>query len=483
MAKVEVGGRKELGADGVDRRTFIKVSAVAAASAVAGSWPQQAWAVPNPLIVDVSNIPVPDFTASNRHAGVEALLRTLACAGVYFYQADSRFPLSDPSTGLIARDDVVLIKVNGQWQYRGVTNSDVVRGVIQRVLDHPEGFTGEVVIIENGQSVGSLNCDKGWAGTYPDQNVHANAEDTTQSFQWLINNVFPTNKVSGYLLDPIRGTQVPAGNHTTQGYRRLGSVSYPCFTTAQSRRVELHDGIWDGSAYNQKLKLLNIPVFKDHSGSAITGALKHMYGVLSTSLVSYNLHYTQIGYATADMHTLVRTPALNIVDCIWVSTQLAGYPQNVTHRANRLLAGFDPVALDYHAGKHILFAWDGNSYHNPDSSVDYQAFLTQARDRINTNGGIHGQPVTFNEASFNVVPGDASAMPDPPRELLLSKSNGEIRLDWSGGTPPFRVWRSRTRDFSDAVAIKDLYTERFYVDAGALSDGNLYFYRVESALS
>jgi hypothetical protein len=470
--------------NGLDRRTFMKCSAAAAAGLLAAPYARLAWAQGNPLIADVSNIPVPVFTpGNNHHKGVDVLLQTLACAGVYFYQAPSSFPWSDPATGLIARDDIVLIKVNGQWQYRGVTNSDVVRGVIQRVLDHPEGFAGEVVIIENGQRVGSLNCDMGWgppiAPYAPSPGVaHANAEDESHSFQWLVDNVFSPAQVSGYLLDPIRATPVAAADHATQGYRRLGNVSYPCFDTAQGRRVELADGIWDGSGYNQNLKLLNIPVFKDHGGSGITGALKHMYGVLSTGMVGYNLHYAQIGSATADMHTLVRTPALNIVDCIWVSTQLAGWPESVTHRADRLLAGFDPVALDYYAAKHILYAWDNNSYHDPDTCADIQAFFTQARDRINANGGIRGELSTFDEAEFNVVPADASAVP-PAVKLRVWKESGETRLEWEPGTPPYRIWRSESEDFSNPVLVKDCWQQESFIDTATLPDGRPYYYRVE----
>ena len=55
---------------------------------------------------------------------------------------------------MIEADDVVLIKVNAQWKYRGCTNSDLIRGLIQRIREHPGGFRGEVVIIENGQGRG-----------------------------------------------------------------------------------------------------------------------------------------------------------------------------------------------------------------------------------------------------------------------------------------------------------------------------------------
>ena len=81
--------------------------------------------------------------------------------------------------GWIAAHDVVLLKVNAQWKYRGCTNSDVVRGLIQRILGTPDGFTGEVVLVENGQGRGSLNCDT--SSSYGgDTSVRANANDEAQ---------------------------------------------------------------------------------------------------------------------------------------------------------------------------------------------------------------------------------------------------------------------------------------------------------------
>ena len=51
-----------------------------------------------------------------------------------------------------------------------------------------------------------------------------------------------------------------------------------------------------------------------------------------------------------------------------------------------------------------------------------------------------------------------------------------------GGAPPFRVWRSASRDFSSPVLLKDCCQDFYYVDAGSLGDGIGYFYHVESAL-
>ncbi len=73
--------------------------------------------------------------------------------GLKFYRSKKESTLSGEQ-GLISSDDIVLIKVNAQWKYRGCTNTDLVRGLVQRILDHPDKFTGEVVIFENGHGPG-----------------------------------------------------------------------------------------------------------------------------------------------------------------------------------------------------------------------------------------------------------------------------------------------------------------------------------------
>jgi len=466
----------------ISRRTLIKGSAAATAGLVATRYARLARGQSTPLIVDVESVPVPDFSTGNLHQGVEVLLQFLHCSGVPFYRADASHPLSDPVAGIIAPDDVVLIKVNGQWQYRGITNSDVLRGLVQRILDHPEGFTGEVVLFENGQGRGGMD-GMGSTGSYPATTVgHANAEDESHTFQYLIDQVFADPRVSGYLLDPVRNNWIAADEHVADGYRDADFVSYPCFTTSRGTRVELREGIWTGTGYTQNLKLLNVPVLKHHGGSAMTGALKHTYGILSMSVQNQRrqaYHYDRIGDATADMFTLVRTPDLNIIDCIWVSHgNLQGYPEEETTRANRLLAGFDPVALDYYAGKHILYPAGGNPYHDPDNSGDYIDFMTEARDRINANGGIRGEPVTFDETEFDVVRADASAI-EPAGTLRIRKQGDDARLEWEGGTPPFTVWRSATPDFADPVRLTDCCWENVYLDPGALLDETTWHYKVE----
>jgi len=353
-------------------------------------------------IYRVTNCPVPKGSG-NHHEGLDALLSLMGKHGLKLYRTDQETTLGGPG-GLIEKSDVVLVKVNAQWKYRGCTNSDVIRGLIQRILEHPDGFDGEVVVFENGQSGGSLDCDTMWGRRYPDTGVHANAEDESHSFSYLVNKVFVDPRVSKYLLDPIRTTFISEDDHKTDGYRRLGNVSYPCFTTAKGNRVELREGIWNGEGYDQNLKLINVPVLKHHDGCGVTGALKIYYGVLSMADgKSSERHYEKLGLHCGEMITKVRAPAVTVLDCIWVThIAWAGYPPEYTRRLNQLLASVDPVALDYWASKHLLYPIDNNEQHHPDKFAVLRNHLVQARDTINEAGGINGHKVTFDEDQINV---------------------------------------------------------------------------------
>ena len=340
----------------------------------------------NPLF-RVSQIADNAVTAGNHHLGVDALIQLMGGNGLKFYRSAQSGVDRGPQ-GLIAANDVVLLKVNAQWKYRGSTNSDVVRGLVQRILEHPDTFSGEVVIFDNGQGHGSLSCDN--TVGYSDGSVHANAQNEGHSFQWLVDSLFQDPRVSAFLLDPIGRTFIAASDHVTDGYRNYENVSYPCFTTAGGRRVELREGIWNGSAYDSNLKLINVPVLKHHDtgGSEITGSLKHVYGIVSMADGQSNFrHYAGLGETCGKMMVSVHTPVLNVMDAIWVShSSLVGYPASTTFRANQIVASQDPVALDYWTAKYILYPVNDNPRHHPDyAGID--AWLTGACDLINGRGG------------------------------------------------------------------------------------------------
>jgi hypothetical protein len=312
---------------------------------------------------------------------------------------------------MIESNDVVLIKVNAQWKYRGCTNSDLIRGLIQRILEHPDGFYGEIVIMENGQGRGSLNCNT--SSSYGgDTSIRANANVESHS-------------------DPVRNTFIGGTDHVTNGYRRYENVSYPCFTTAGDRRVELREGIWQGTGHSHNLKLINVPVLKHHDtgGSEITASLKHLYGVVSMADGQSSFrHYSGLGETCGKVMVSVRTPVLNVIDAIWVShSSLTGYPVSTTFRSNEILASQDPVALDYWAAKYILYPINNNSRHHPDFPGIVQ-WLTSARDIINIRGGLYKPEsgilignVTKNEAEMVPYSVDLSdtTPPSAPKNLRM----------------------------------------------------------------
>lgn len=405
----------------IPRREFVKDVAIAGALAcVSGGSVLRAAAADGDKsqIFRVDECPIHD--GQTRHVGIDALLRLLADNGIPFYRTSTPHLWGGP-TGIIDRSDVVVIKVNCQWKCRGTTNTDVLRGLIQRILEHPDGFNGEVVIMENGQGRGGFNgfIPGGSYDPWPDikNNVHVNAEEETiLTVEYLVNTVFAGLPVSSFLLDSIRGTFISGTEHSTNGYRKIdpppgstspASVSYPCYTSTHGNRIELREGVWTGSSHSDNLRLINVPVLKHHGGTGMTGVLKHVYGILSMSDGNSGIrHYVQAGSQCGKMWSLVRIPDLNVLDCIWVSHEsLEGYPVSTTRRTNVLLAGLDPTAMDYYASKHVLLPLGGGiaGEHNPDTFSGLIGLLSGAQDFINTNGGIAGIPARTGDENIEVI--------------------------------------------------------------------------------
>ena len=395
------------------RREFIKGVATASAGVVIGGLPtpRKASAAPTKSqVFEVTDCPTHD--GQLRHHSIDTLIDLISDNGLKFYNTTQWYPWGSP-TGIIQSNDVVLIKVNCQWKCRGTTNTDLIRGLIHRILNHPDGFTGEVVIFENGQGRGAFDGLSAGGGNYSDwpdieNNIWVNAEQQNLlTVDYLVDTVFKHDPVSSYLLDPIRSNFLSASDHTTDGYRMASDVSYPCFTSAGGNRIELKEGIWTGSSYSSNIKLINVPVLKHHGGTGITGTLKHTYGILSMADGFSSIrHYTESGTQCGKMWSLVRIPDLNILDCIWVSHEtLRGYPIDTTNRSNILLASTDPIALDYYGSTHVLLPIGGSyaSQHDPDSFSGLINHLTGARDYINTHGGIGGQPTNTGDSNIDVI--------------------------------------------------------------------------------
>jgi hypothetical protein len=283
--------------------------------------------------------------------GFQRLIRLMDRGGLSFYS-------------LIGPRDVVLIKINSQWDERGGTNTDLVRSIIESILEHPAGFAGEIVIADNGQAQygsagggGSLD----WAAN--------NALDRTQSMRKVAESFQPRHRVSAVLWDRITTTRVAeySEGDTRDGYvvdaaasPRTGIiVSYPKFTTAWSTQISFRQGVWDPvqRSYDpDRLKVINVPVLKSHMIYGVTASVKHYMGVGSDKLTRSAHRSVGLGGMGTEM-AQTRVPTLNIIDAIWVNAAPGRGPRTRYGDAVRLdiiAAGRDPVALDAWAARNIL---------------------------------------------------------------------------------------------------------------------------------
>ncbi len=84
--------------------------------------------------------------------GISQLADLMRSYGILFYKSPTRADNRGPS-GLIARDDTIILKVNSQWDERGGTNTDLLKALIRAITLHPDGFAGEVIVADNGQGL------------------------------------------------------------------------------------------------------------------------------------------------------------------------------------------------------------------------------------------------------------------------------------------------------------------------------------------
>lgn len=305
---------------------------------------------------DVSTIFVQKNT-DGTDDGFEKLLALMQSKGISFYQR------GNSADGLIGAKDVVLLKINCQWAERGGTNTDLLKSVIQAVIRHPDTFEGEIIIADNGQAqYGSA----GNGGSLDWKN--ANSQDRKQSAMDVV-NFFESQgvRISGVLWDEFTGNQVAEfetgddenGFVLEDEEQSTGiHITYAKFTTKYGTKVSFKKGIWndDTKQYDSSaLKIMNIPVLKSHGIYQVTAAVKSYMGTTSYALTGGAAHNNIGKGAMGTQMALTRIPVLNILDAIWVTPDRGpNAPYSRAVETNMILAGTDPVALDYWAGKHIL---------------------------------------------------------------------------------------------------------------------------------
>jgi hypothetical protein len=359
--------------------------------------------------------------------GITRLIDLMGSQGYPFYQSAAKSPVSSQN-GLIGPEDTVIIKVNSQWAERGGTNTDLLKSIIKAITSHPAGFRGEIIIADNGQAQygsartgGSLEWEMN------------NAEDRTQSVQKVADS-FSQFRVSAYLWDKLTTVRVQeySEGDTRDGYFTSGKaseytgmmVSYPKFRTRWGTYISFKLGIWDPKLQkydSAHLKFINVPVLKSHFIYGVTGCVKHYMGVVADKLTaelgarSHQL-VARGGLGTEMVGT--RFPDLNILDAVWVNAKPGGgpgTPDSAATRADVVMAGTDPVALDCWAARHILMEVARELGHSDLSSIDpgsagvnsfgncFSNWFKLSQDEMTRSG----RRTTMDEAFMNVYIAEA----------------------------------------------------------------------------
>ena len=319
------------------------------------------------------------------HKGVEDILEKMAAEGYPFWKtrtttAAPALPLQFQRTGgidggfgvgsgayggsggIFGRNDIIIIKINGVAPAHCMVNVDILKGLIQRIVDHPDGFKGEVVVIDK---------------FFFDSPTNAYHLQNTVS---AVCNSFPDYKVSRLALkDLVYYEKGP--NELKSGYVDLEKllpgvpgferISYPKFTTRYGTHIDLKRGWWNGMRYeNNRVKLIGYSVLKTQRWTAVTSCLKNFLGVTNIGTVQFGgsdgdpdngWHRTHEAiYRNGLFGRIlrhVRYPDFFLVDATRILAQQPFGPGGFHHPPvlpGTLLAGFEPCNLDYYGGKEIL---------------------------------------------------------------------------------------------------------------------------------
>ncbi len=358
--------------------------------------------------------------AGDHFLGLSDLLVTMGRGGLKFYRSDEVSPLGGPA-GIVAPNDVVVVKINYQWDQRGGTNTDLLRGLIRTILDHPDGFTGEVVVCENAQFNSTSNFDRALNNA---QDHSLSPHDVVAAFQaqgcpvsqydWTVKRTVQVAEYSagdmndGYVVEPYDA-------------RWQGKLSYAKFCTTLGTYISIRYGVWDPLSHTYdrtRLKFINVPVLKSHHATyGATVSTKHYMGVVTDQFSTNSHNSIRVGIMGALMSE-IQTADLNIVDAIWINANPLSGPQTSYSGATRrdeLVAGLDPIATDIWSVKNILIpGFIGNGYSPPwpnpsaDPDLPSSAFRTYLDNSMNMLLTF-GHQVTNDYGQIDVTNGKGAA--------------------------------------------------------------------------
>jgi len=313
---------------------------------------------------------------------------------------------------IIGYYDVVIIKPNVQWWNQGAPNLLALKTFVDLIMNRPGGgFDGEVIIAENCHRGKAPWNSPGWIHIFLRNSDipgiknfnqlcsclkdHYSSQFSTVHWVDAAQNdgrIYSPDDGDGYIYcDGTKGMSLLKCDNSVKGtgYRET-IMTYPIFRTDKGTIVDFKHGIWEKGAYtDQPLRFINFAALNHHSTyCGATSAVKNYMGISDLSggpdphnggiLTDnyYNFHSFpfdkwkpgpqrgMLGRAIGTFMKTVRKADLNITTAEWIGLSSRTEPPVAHTRA--VVASTDPVALDYHATKYILYPNSKIPVHNPD---------------------------------------------------------------------------------------------------------------------
>ncbi len=314
----------------------------------------------------------------------------------------------------IESDAVVLIKPNVQWWNQGAPNLCALKALVDVIMNRPGGFKGEVVVAENCHrgSTPWTSLHSGWAQAFERNSDVPNVSNMNELsallkgeygsrfsvVHWVDlshggKRVFSPKDGEGYAYcDGTGGLPlIKCDNGAPDHNFRSTIMTYPIFRTDNGTVVDFKSGPWEKGKYTgQPLRFINFAALNHHSEfCGATSTIKNYMGITDLSGGSdpvrgghlsgpyHNFHSFpfngsapgpipgMLGKEIGVFMKTIRKADLNVTCAEWVGLTSRTNPPIAHTRA--ILACTDPVALDYHATKYLLYANSKVSIHNPDN--------------------------------------------------------------------------------------------------------------------
>ena len=378
---------------------------------------------------------------------IDTLLLLMETQGTYLHKTATH-----PS-GIVGSNDIVIIKGSFQWDFRNTTSTDRIKGLIWQILQHPNGFTGEILVGDNTQ----------WATIGEDDN---NSEDTQQCILDVINTFYS----KGYPVHLFRWADIMynvvteySDDNYNDGYtyEPISKITYPKFQSPAGNYISLKYGIWNSNSqtYNHdRLCIVDFPVLKAHGWTGATLAIKNWIGVLTVAYQNERYggddamhnNYMFSEYALPAKVMQVTYPKLTIIDAAWTNPE-RNYG-NIAIQRKMLLASTDPFAASWYAAKYMLtpVAYypdrtnpdnEGGAYYNClNNWIKCMHDSGFAVTKNSSEISVYDRSVLSSTSTFNLTVSisDGWNMVSIPG---LHPSNQNVNTWWSGRDPAVNVFK------------------------------------------